>query len=412
MKRWSLFLAVVAAFAALAEPATATVPANFSDTLVAGIVAPTAIAFTPDGRMLVSSQGGVLRVVSGGGTTVALNLSASTCSDVERGLLGIAVDPSFASNHFIFLYQTVNKAGTCVNRVSRFVLPDTNVIDPASQAVLLDDIPSPAGNHNGGDLNFGPEGLLYVSVGDGGCDYAGNSGCGGENDASRDRNVLLGKILRITRDGTVPLRNPFNHRGNWRCGITGTGASPPGTICRETYAWGFRNPFRFAFDPNTPSTRFFINDVGQNTWEEIDVGQNGADYGWNVREGFCANGSTTDCGPPPAGMTNPIFAYRSGAITGGAFVPNGIWPGYDGSYLYADFNNGTISRLDANGTGGFTSSAFASGLGNVVHLEFGPFGQTQALYYSTYTNGGQVRRIAFQPAGMIPGVTTGPFAGF
>jgi hypothetical protein len=108
-------------------------------------------------------------------------------------------------------------------------------------------------------------------------------------------------------------------------------------------------------------------------------------------------------------MTNPIFAYRSGAITGGAFVPNGIWPGFDGAYLYGDFNNGTISRLDSN----LIATGFATGVGNVVHLEFGPFGQSQALYYSTYSNGGQVRRIAFQPAAMsIPGVTTGPFSGF
>jgi glucose/arabinose dehydrogenase len=408
-------LAALLAAAIFVAPAGAeALPTNFSDDLVVTVSLPTAIAFTPDGRMLVTTQGGALYAASGGVLGAAvLDLSSRICATSERGMLGVAVDPSFTSNRYVYVYYTVNKAGTCVNRTSRFVFPSTGSIDPATETVLLDNIPSPAGNHNAGDLNFGPDNLLYVSVGDGGCDYAGG-GCGGTNDASRDRNVLLGKILRITRNGGVPLRNPFNHRGSYRCA---SGASPPGTVCRETYAWGFRNPFRFAFDPNTLSTRFFVNDVGQDTWEEIDQGQVGADYGWNVREGHCANGSTTDCGPPPAGMTNPIFDYSHAggcyAITGGAFVPNGVWPGFDGAYIYADYGCGSLFRLDPNGSGGYASSGFVSGLGanSAVHLEFGPYGSTKALYYTTYAGGGQVRRISYHAAATprIPGITTGPF---
>jgi PKD repeat protein len=265
-------------------------------------------------------------------------------------------------------------------------------------------MPSPNGNHNGGDLHVGNDGDLYVSVGDGGCDYVGDGGCAGSNDAARDLNALTGKILRITRTGEIPADNPFTGPGTDRCN---TGATTPGTICQEIFATGLRNPFRIAFDPNTDPavTRFRINDVGQNTWEEIDEGIAGADYGWNVREGHCANGSTTRCDPPPAGMTDPIFDYDHStgctSITGGAFIPNGIWgPAYDADYLYSDYVCGTIFRLEPDGAGGFIQSTFATALGanSAVTLGFGPFGTgssaTQALYYTTYAEGGQVRRIS------------------
>ncbi|MFL5804452.1 MAG: PKD domain-containing protein, partial [Roseiflexaceae bacterium] len=169
--------------------------------------------------------------------------------------------------------------------------------------------------------------------------------------------------------------------------------------CQEVFARGLRNPFRFAFDPNAAGTRFFINDVGESTWEEIDEGQAGADYGWAVREGFCAEGSTSDCGPPPAGMTNPIYAYgRSGgcgAITGGAFVPNGVWPvEFDGAYMYGDYVCHRIFTLTRPG-GSYTSAEFSPDAGTVTAMTFGPHGSTQALYYTTLSNGGQVRKIAY-----------------
>ena len=159
--------------------------------------------------------------------------------------------------------------------------------------MLIDNIPSPAGNHNGGDVQFGKDGNLYVSVGDGGCDYAGNSGCAGLNDAARDEHVLVGKILRITPSGAIPADNPFTGSGTARCNASG--ATSAGMRCQETFAWGLRNPFRIALDPNAADTRFH-QDVGQGTWEETDLGAAGADYGWNLREGRCATGSTTNCG--------------------------------------------------------------------------------------------------------------------
>ncbi len=259
-----------------------------------------------------------------------------------------------------------------------------------------------------------------MSVGDGGCDYDGDSGCAGANAAARDLNVLLGKVLRITSDGGIPPDNPFLGTDSARCSLTGR--TDPGKTCQETFAWGLRNPFRIAFDPNSSDTRFYINDVGQNTSEEIDAAQAGDDYGWNVREGFCATGSTTDCGPPPTGMTNPIFAYAHAngcnAITAGAFVPNGVWPAaYDGSYLFADYLCGTIFQLVPASGGGFTATDFATdlGVGGPITMMFGPVGQTQALYYTTYANGGQVRRIELIPqqnqaptAAVTADVTSGP----
>jgi glucose/arabinose dehydrogenase len=389
-----------------ATPVGAAVPAPFTDELVTPLGSPTAIAFTPDGRMLVTTQGGTVRVVQDGALVgqSALDLSAQICANSERGLLGVAVDPAFTTNGFVFLYYSFKKSATCdattVNRVSRFVMSG-NTINRGTETVLVDNIHSPAGNHNAGDLHFGKDGFLYVSVGDGGCDYPGGtpSGCGGSNDAARDQNVLLGKILRIDRNGGIPAGNPFTGEGTARCNTAG---STTAARCQETFAWGLRNPFRMAFDPNATGTRFFINDVGQGSWEEIDEGRAGADYGWNVREGHCANGSTTNCGAPPAGMTNPIFDYgRSdgcATITGGAFVPNGVWPAaFQGKYLFADYLCGKIFRLDPNGSGGYTRVDFATGLGggSAVHLTFGPWNNnTQALYYTSYENGGEIRRIA------------------
>ena len=402
--RYLPVLAMAAIFAA--SPATALVPTGFQDLLVQGSLGgPTALAFTPDGRLLITRQTGVLRVYAGGALVPApaLNLATKVCSSSERGLLGVAVDPNFPSNGFVYLYYTVDKAGTCFNRVSRFVLPASNVINSATEVVLLDNIRSTAGNHNAGDLNFGKDGYLYVSVGDGGCDYLTPFGCGGANQASRNPNTLLGKILRITRDGNVPPDNPYLGTGTASCK---TGDVATGVKCQETFASGLRNPFRFAMDPAAAGVRFFINDVGQNAWEEIDLGAKGADYGWNCREGAHANAEAgSKCSPLPGGLTGPIFEYphsSCGSITGGAFLPSGSWPAsHDGSYFYSDYNCGTIFELAPVAGGGYTSSEFVTGLGasSAVHLVFGPYLGGLGLYYTNYQGGGEVRVIAFTGAG-------------
>ena len=418
-----VFLSFLAAFALAGSPAVAAVPAGFVDELVTAATGPTAIAFTPDGRLLITRQSGVLIVRQGTTNTTALTLDPATqvCSNFERGLLGVAVDPDFGSgigeNHFIYLYYTYrNSAANCststapVNRVSRFVLDDTNIVSLASETILVDNMPSRNGNHNGGDVQFGKDGYLYITIGDGGCDWAGGGTCNGNNIGARDQHVLTGKVLRITKDGDIPPTNPFQGAGTARCNVTGQ--TTPGNRCQETFSWGLRNPFRMAFDPNAVGTRFFINDVGQGSWEEIDLGTSGADYGWNCREGAHLNNNTGPCFPTPAGMVDPIYEYQHGvqipgttstsscnSITGGAFVPNGIWPpAYDNTYLFSDYICGWIVRLaGANGGGPFVGADFATSLGgaSAVALKFGPYLTTQALYYTTFSGGGQVRRIRY-----------------
>jgi glucose/arabinose dehydrogenase len=414
----ALLLALIAAIAFLAShdaAHAATLPTGFADSgVVSGIDRPTSIAFTPDGRMLIGAEAGLVHVYQGGALVAqpALDISAKTCSDQERGLMSVGVDPAFTTNHFIYVYYTYKKLGACqygsngdtllpVNRVSRFVLGSNDVVDPASEKVLIDNIPAPEGYHIGADLDFGKDGYLYVSTGDGGCQYTDPVWCDKYNAASRDENVLLGKILRITRDGGIPPTNPYQGTDSAPCASTGVIAA--GKKCQETFAWGLRNPFRTAFDPTATGTRFFINDVGEVTWEEIDLGQAGADYGWNVREGHCALGSTTDCGPPPAGMTNPIHDYphSSGCMsaTGAAFVPDGIWPaGYDGSYLFADLVCGQIFVLDRRADGTYAQSDFAQGFGSysLIDLVFGPDGPDWTLYYITWNAPGQqIRKITY-----------------
>ena len=297
-----------------------------------------------------------------------------------------------------------NDANKPVNRVSRFTLNDNNTISPSSELVLIDNIPSFSGSHNAGDLGFGKDGYLYITVGDGFCDYVQDSTCGLANDAARDTAALVGKVLRITKDGGIPPTNPFQGPNDVRCNVSGRATVPQ--QCREIYAWGLRNPFRLAFDSNAPRHALYINDVGQDQMEEVDLVQPGKNYGWNIREGHCWAGiSPPDCGPLPAGwnLTEPIFDYfHDGegcyAITAGAFVPIGIWPEeYDGAYLYADLTCGKIFRLVPAGGGTFTKAEVVAGITYPITATFGPHGSTKALYYASWTGfpNDQIRRLSF-----------------
>ncbi|HYF62875.1 MAG TPA: PQQ-dependent sugar dehydrogenase [Herpetosiphonaceae bacterium] len=411
---------------AAAAPLHRPPPSGFTDSLVASVSQPTDIAWTPDGLMLITTQPGYLRIYQNGTLIAqpALDLSGVVCDDVERGLLGVAVDPSFASNHFLYLYYTRNKHGGCatgesaanrpVNRASRFVL-DGTAVNPASEVVLVDNILSVYGNHNAGDMAFGADGRLYISIGDG--------GAGGPAD---DLDKLAGKILRVNPDGTIPADNPWaSQSGSRRCGDP-AGVPAGGGPCKEIFAYGLRNPFRMAFQPGTSA--FYINDVGYDAWEEIDLGARGANYGWPTREGPCDQWQANSCGAPPAGMTNPLVSYHHNtstnlitdgcsSITGGAFVPSGIWPAaYEGSYLFSDYVCGKIFRRAPDGT--LTEFVTDLGRSSIVTMAFGPHNGSQALYYTNYygSNGsGQIRRIATsgntnQPPNAVAGanVTHGP----
>lgn len=381
-------------------PTAATVPSGFTDELVTSAPGALALAFLPDGRMLITLKGGQLVVRKGSANITALDISRRTCPDGEQGLLGVAVDPAFGTNNYVYVYYTVEddrNNNRCVNRVSRFTMSGDQVVSGSERVLIVRTPYQDASNHNGGDVHFGGDGKLYISVGDGGCDYNGTSGCAGNNDAARERHTLLGKILRINKDGSIPSDNPYTGSNSGRCNVDGRTSA---TWCQETFAWGLRNPFRFAFNPNFGNSGFHVNDVGQNAWEEIDRGVKGADYGWNCREGNHSNNGCSDS----ANFTDPIAKYSHNdtgcsSITGGAFVPNGVWPtSYNDNYLYGDYVCNKIFRLTySRNTGEYTASTFASNLGGggPVHMTFGPAGSIQALYYTTFANGGEVRRIRY-----------------
>jgi glucose/arabinose dehydrogenase len=413
-----------------------TLPQGFSDQLVVDDVPnPTAIAWLPSGEMLITSQTGRLFRRSANGQNVSeLSLPiGAICTNGERGLLGVAVDPNFdRGNPFVYLFYSHRRGGDCgenvVNRVSRLLYENGSL---GAERVLIDNIPSPASNHNGGDLQFGRNGLLHISVGDGGADLRSGQGAGANANARR-LDVLLGKILRIDTNGGIPSDNPFQGPGTARCAATGgieaqsqgiraekknkskknrkakkrkrqkrRNQQPPqaATICQEIFATGLRNPFRIAFDPddvNGPQ-RFYINDVGQNVWEEIDSGFAGADYGWNEREGPCPTGERGPNCPGDGRFVDPVYAYEHqdgcNSITGGAFVPASAgWTGRTGSYIFSDFVCGRLFELTTQAPGD-PLDEFASGLPpfqGAIHLAFGPDG---ALYYTTFAGGGQVRKI-------------------
>src|SRR3954451_18185251 len=286
----ALRLAAGLAFLTIISSAgAATLPTGFSETQVAtGLSAPTAMAFAPDGRLFVAEQGGPLRVIKNGTLLAQPFLTVTVNSAGERGLLGVAFDPAFASNGYVYVYYTATTP-TLHNRVSRFTASGDVAVAGSEVPILdLNDL-SNATNHNGGAIHFGPDGKLYIAVGD---------NANGAN--SQTLANLLGKILRINPDGTIPSDNPFF-------------ASATG-INRAIWALGLRNPFTFSFQPGT--TRMFINDVGENTWEEINDGIAGSNYGWPTTEGPT----------PDPRFRSPIFWYGHStgpttgcAITGGAF---------------------------------------------------------------------------------------------
>jgi glucose/arabinose dehydrogenase len=373
LQYFSVILAVAIAWACLiVSPASAaTLPTNFTETLIAGGLSnPTAMAFAPDGRIFVTQQGGQLRVIKNGSLLATPFVSLTVDSNGERGLLGIAFDPNFATNNFIYVYYTATTP-SLHNRVSRFTasLGNPDVAMAGSEVVILD-LNNLAGatNHNGGAIHFGPDGKLYIAVGE------------NANPAhSQSLGNLLGKILRINSDGTIPADNPTT--------FSGIAGSPSGQN-RAIWSVGLRNPYTFTFQPSVG--RMFINDVGQNSFEEINDGIAGSNYGWNTCEGVCT--------PPNANLRDPLFQYGHGgspttgcAITGGAFYnPTSVnFPNdYIGKYFYAEFCTGWIRRFDP-ATG--TDTAFATGASNPVDLIVTADG---SLYYLARGNG-SVFRVRF-----------------
>jgi glucose/arabinose dehydrogenase len=404
--------------AAPPSPRAVVGPAGFTDTPVTTVSQPTTVTSLPDGRVIVLEKGGAARVINEGVLVPAPAITLSVCSNSERGLLGFAADPDFGATGAVYLFYTTNASGSCQNRVSKFVMTG-NTIDPASEQILLDNIGSTNGNHNGGDLEVGNDGYLYVAVGDAGCNPRNCSQSAGGNPAAQDLSLLNGKILRVDRfTGFAPPSNPLvGDPAAVDCRVRGNNAGTPTTPCKELFAWGLRNPYRFAFDTNTGATRFYINDVGQNKREEVNEGLLGANYGWPEREGRCAQtyvGSGALCpGPSPtSGYTQPItdYSHDDGLplefggeyVTGGSFVPNGAWPAqYDGGYVFGDGSPGRMFVKPASGSTNY-ASPFATGVPGITDLNFVLESAGWALYYTQID--GTVGKITYNaPAATLPG---------
>jgi glucose/arabinose dehydrogenase len=325
-----------------------------------------------DPRLFIVEQPGRIRIV-GDGQLVArpfLDIVGRVSSGGERGLLSVAFHPQYASNGFFYVNYTDRNGDTRIERYS--VTADPNVADPASGKLLLS-IKQPFSNHNGGLNLFGPDGMLYIGMGDGGSggDPMGN----GQN-----RNTLLGKLLRIDVDGgdpyAIPPDNPFAGQNGAR---------------QEIWALGLRNPWRFSFDRE--ANLLYVADVGQNRWEEVDVvpaGAGGLNYGWNRMEGtYCYGTPTCD----QTGLVLPVLEYshdQGCSVTGGYVYRGKSIPSILGQYFYADYCEGWVRSFKyANGAATEPREWAVGAVGNILS-----FGEDAAGELYLLAGNGRVYRIA------------------
>ncbi|MFZ5857458.1 MAG: PQQ-dependent sugar dehydrogenase [Chloroflexota bacterium] len=319
----------------------APVPKNVKfETVVSGLNDPLLVTHAGDGsnRLFIVQRDGKILIHKNGGLNAApfLDVGALLASDGgEQGLLGLAFDPSYETNgKFYIVYTALSYAVT----LARYTVSANPDIANTSGEILLS-IPKTRTNHNGGMITFGPDGYLYMSVGDGG-------GGGDPDNNAQDRSVLLGKILRLDVSGAgayaIPTTNPYYN-------------DPDPNVREEIWSYGLRNPWRFSFDRSTGD--LFIGDVGQNAQEEVDFQAagvaGGQNYGWRILEGnLCYSPAVCT---PPANYVPPVTVYDHGtndsngcSVTGGYVYRGSNFPALTGVYLYADFCLGKIWGLTRN----------------------------------------------------------------
>jgi len=339
---------------------------------VSGLYLPVDIQNAGDGssRLFVVERPGRIRIVIDGllYQEPFLDISDRVRSNgSEQGLLGLAFHPDYKTNGFFYVNYTDRNGDTAISRFS--VSPDPNMADPSSELRMLG-IPQPYANHNGGSMAFGPDGYLYLGLGDGGS--GGDPLFNGQS-----LNTLLGKILRLDVDHDIPYSippdNPF---------------AGSGEVHQEIWASGLRNPWRFSFDPVTGD--LYIGDVGQNEWEEIDIapaGLGGLNFGWNYYEG-----NHPYQGSSAASFAFPIAEYSHSqgcSVTGGRVLRGESLPAWNGIYLYGDFCTGYVWGLLAQGGAWQSQLLFQTGLG------ISTFGVDEAgnVYLADY-RGGTIYRLA------------------
>ena len=319
-------------------------------------------------RIFVAERAGRIKVFPNSSSVTSLrtylDITDRVSAGGERGLLGLAFHPDYENNGYFYVNYTTSNPST--TRISRFRVSSENPdsADKNSEVILLT-FNQPFSNHNGGWVGFGPDdGYLYISVGDGGS---------GEN--AQNIETILGNILRIDVDNqdtslqyAIPPDNPF--------------ADSSGSVVKEIYVWGMRNPWRCSFDPVTHW--LWSADVGQNAWEEIDIIEKGKNYGWNIWEGFhCYPPSVEKC--DTTGITLPIWEYSHGqgcSITGGYVYRGPTVPELTGKYIYADYCSKTVWSLEYNGIAPPDNQTLLTAQGNVT--SFG-VDENNELYVVTFS---------------------------
>ena len=363
--------------------------------IITGIDSPVAITHAGDGsgRLFITLQAGKILVFDGQQLlpTPFLDIGSLITTGGERGLLSVAFHPNYPTNGFLFVDYTDLNGDTVIARYR--VSIDPNVADPASAAVLLG-IPQPFANHNGGQLQFGPDGFLYIGMGDG--------GSGGDPlNIAQNLGSLLGKILRIDVGAVfpygIPLDNPFTADPN---------ANP------EIWALGLRNPWRFSFDRLLGD--LLIADVGESSWEEVNFqpagSLGGENYGWRLMEGNHCFNPSTNCND--GSLTLPVIEYDHSlgncSITGGYRYRGSLYPDLEGVYFYADFCSGRIWGASRDASGGWTSEQVLD-----TDLLITAFGEDEdgELYLAHFSSANGIIYKVTEPAAATATTTAGGGSG-
>jgi glucose/arabinose dehydrogenase len=303
-------------------------------------------------RLFVVQRGGIVAIIRDGAAlaTPFLDLSGAVGTGDEQGLLSIAFDPAYASNEYVYASYTNTDGDTRIVRYT--VSADPDQLDPATADTLLA-LAQPFPNHNGGLITFGPDGYLYVGLGDGG-------GGGDPDDNGQTLGTLLGSLLRLDVDGgspyAIPADNPF---------VGQTSARP------EAWAHGLRNPWRFSFDRSTGD--LYIADVGQNAVEEVNfqpaASPGGENYGWRIMEGSACHDPSSGCNT--GGLTPPVYEYPHAegcSVTGGYAYRGSAYPALEGRYFFADFCSGWIRSFAVLGGQAEDVQDHTSDLGTVPQI--------------------------------------------
>ncbi len=331
----------------------------------------------PDTVFIVERAGAIQRIWNdrlATGKEEVFDIRSRVSTQGEGGLLGVAFHPEYDQNGYLLVHYTAS--GTTRSIIARYETDpeQPRIIDPDSETILMD-IEQPRQNHNGGQIRFGPDGYLYIALGDGG-------GGGDPYENGQDRTTLHGNILRIDVDETdgelnyaIPADNPFvgNEEG-WH---------------EEIYAWGFRNPFRFSFDAETG--KLWVADVGQRDREEVNVVDAGKNYGWNIMEGSICYPPSSEC--DTTGLELPVYEYGfSGgqSITGGFVYRGNAAPEQQGRYFYGDYITGDLWSFDYEGEVAFDNRS----MGQVSGYELVCFGEDHdGELYLCLMRQGQIYRI-------------------